>query len=63
MVVGCFYVQLGLEWGWSVGVNWVIGGSMGGDVLLMVMGAVVWLEWGSRVVVAIVGGGAKRQAS
>ena len=30
---------------------------MGGCVLLMVVGAVVWLEWGSCVVVAIVGWG------
>ena len=57
-----FILELTLVGGWSVGVSRVIGGSMGGDVLLMVMGAVVWLEWGSCVVVAIVGG-AKRQAS
>ena len=37
-----FILELTLVGGWSVGVNWVIGGSMGGDVLLMVMGAVVW---------------------
>jgi len=43
--------------GGAVVVDWVIGDSVGGSVLLMVVGAVVWLEWGSCVVVAIVGWG------
>ena len=50
-----FVLELTLVGGWSVGVDWVIGDSIGGNVLLMVVGAVVWLEWGSCVVVAIVG--------
>jgi hypothetical protein len=52
-----FVLALTLVGGWSVGVDWVIGDSIGGNVLLMVVGAVVWLEWGSCVVVAIVGWG------
>ena len=35
-------------------VDWVLGDSMGGSVLLMVVGVAVWLECGSCVVVAIV---------
>ena len=42
---------------WTVGVDWVIGDIVGGDVLSVVVGAVNWLEWGSCVVVTVVGGG------
>jgi hypothetical protein len=38
-------------------VDWGLRDSMGGSVLLMVVGVAVWLEWGSCVVVAIVGWG------
>ena len=52
-----FVLELTVGGGWLVGLDWAIGDSMGGNVLLMVVGAVVWLEWGSCVVVAIVGWG------
>ena len=41
-----FMLELTVVGGWSVKVVWVNGDSVGGDVLLVVMGAVAWLEWG-----------------
>jgi hypothetical protein len=43
--------------GGAVVVDWGLEVSMGGSVLLVVVGVAVWLEWGSCVVVAIVGWG------